>query len=267
MRHVLGGYAKVIREDFRGRGASNVRDGIARARYTRLLIVKELDKNNDLSWSTIKELTSTSSVVEARKLYGPTENLQLRSKVAFDTNHLPKSNEPDRSIIRRLRGLPFRHVFAEDKKDEHLFEHLTKNESEGILSWIIEGAIKYYKDGLGFPKFLEDELKQYQASMDKHLAESWLNQSIYEVDLGTVHPSEWWVKTTDLFYDYQSYAITGGVKPLSIQEFSDFMETRGAIKDQKQLTVEENGTKKKERSMFWLNLKKREKEPESEQEN
>ncbi len=253
VRKALGdGYARVIKADLqRKAGANSARDGIARARYARMLIMKELEKDNKLSWGTLKELASNSSSMEVRRFYGGTENIHLLSKLVIDTNFLPKADEPDQSIIRRIKLLRFRHIMTPEEKDPRIFNHIVDNELPGVLAWIVEGARKWYESGLGNPAFIEEELSAYKTIMDTHLAISWLEQSGYTV----VHNKaqllpEKWVHTTALYADYQRYADEGGVKPYGIQEFSTFLETRGARKDQKSRTI--GG--KKERTMFWLNI-------------
>jgi P4 family phage/plasmid primase-like protien len=250
IREVLEGYAKVIKSDLqKGYSTSSMRDGIARAKYSRFLLVKELDKDNNLSWSTIKELTSTSSKIEARKMYQGTENMSMKSKIAFDTNFMPTADEPDRSITRRLKCIPFRHKFEDSEMQKRTFEYL-KNEKEGILAWIIEGAKKWYESGLGDPSFLQEELSIYEMQMDKHLAVAWFNQSGYEVDLKTsIQSSDAWVYTLDLYDNYAKFATEGGVVPFSIEKFSEFMVSRGAKKGQK--------TRDEKRKVYWLNLKKK----------
>ena len=253
VRKALGdGYVRVIKADLQGKsGSGSAHDGIARARYARMLIMKELEKDNNLSWGTLKEIASNSSVIEARKLYGGTENFHLMSKLIIDTNFLPRADEPDRSILRRLKPLPFRHIMTEEEKDPRIFNYIVKNELEGVLAWIVEGAKNWYESGLGEPAFIEEELSIYKTSMDTHLAVSWLEQSGYTVahNVAQLLPEKW-VSSTKLYADYRKYALEGGVEHYSIQEFSSFLETRGARKDQKIRTIEN----KKERSMFWLNI-------------
>jgi P4 family phage/plasmid primase-like protien len=254
VRKALGGdgYVRVIKADLQGKSGSNSpRDGIARARYARMLILKELEKDNNLSWGTLKELASNSSVIEARKLYGGTENFHLMSKPIIDTNFLPKADEPDRSILRRLKPLPFRHIMTEEEKDPAIFNKIVENELPGVLAWIVEGARKWYESGLGNPAFIDEELSIYKTSMDTHLATSWLEQSGHKVEhsIAQLLPEKW-IPSTKLYADYRKYAMEGGVQAYSIQEFSSFLETRGARKDQKIRTIEN----KKERSMFWLNI-------------
>lgn len=213
--------------------------------------MKELEKDNKVSWGTLKELASNSSSVEVRKFYGGTENFHLSGKLVIDTNFLPKADEPDQSILRRIKLLRFRHMMTEEEKDQRIFNYIVENELPGVLAWIIEGARKWYESGLGNPAFIDEELSTYKTSMDTHLAITWLEQSGYEV----VHNKaqllpEKWIHTTALHADYKRFADEGGVKPYGIQEFSTFLENRGARKDQKSRTIEG----KKERAMFWLNI-------------
>jgi putative DNA primase/helicase len=253
VRKALGdGYVRVIKADLQGKsGGNSARDGIARSRYARMLILKELEKDNNLSWGTLKELASNSSVIEARKLYGGTENFHLMIKLIIDTNFLPKADEPDRSILRRLKPLPFRHIMTDEEKDSRIFNDIVQSELEGVLAWIVEGAKKWYDSGLGNPAFIEEELSIYKTSMDSHLAVSWLEQSGYSVahNLAQLLPEKW-IPSAKLYSYYKKYAIEGGADPYRIQDFSAFLESRGARKDQKTRIVSEV----KERSMFWLNI-------------
>jgi len=250
IREGFGDYSKVIKEDLQDKkGQGSARDGIARSRYVRMLIVKELDEHNNMSWGTLKELSSTSSTIEARKLYGGTENIKMNAKLVFDTNFMPRSEEPDRSIVRRLKPLPFRHVFTENEKIKHTTEYLA-NEREGILAWLIDGARKWHESGLGNPAFLKEELAIYEADMDPQLAVAWFEQSGYDVDLKTmILPDNAWVKSEDLYGDYKKFALDGGVDPYYLTPFCKFMTKRGARKDQKM--------RRGKRDTFWLNLGKK----------
>ncbi len=87
--------------------------------------------------------------------------------------------------------------------------------------------------------------------MDTHLAVSWLDQSGYTVAQNTAQLlPEKWIRTTDIYASYRSYAESGGVKAYGIQDFSSFLEARGARKCQKVRNV----NKFDERAVFWLNI-------------
>lgn len=51
------------------------------------------------------------------------------------------------------------------KKDDHLADKLSL-EYEGILNWVIEGALKAQREGLNPPKKVLDEVKEYRRDND-----------------------------------------------------------------------------------------------------
>ena len=251
----VNGYGTMLKADLQSSRSGSTRDGIARARYKRLIIAKELDEKNDLSWGTIKELASTSSAIEVRKLYEGTENITPRFKLVFDTNHMPKCETPDHSILRRLKIIPFRHKF--EVKDETMSKTL-ENELEGILHWIIEGAYNYYRDGLGNPKFLDEELEIYKEDMDSMFIQTWFKHSGYIIDASVISlPSDRWVKSMTLYEEYKTYCSEiGASDTASKNKLADFLKNRGGQKKQTKRTIILNGQIIEERSTFYLNIYK-----------
>ena len=244
-----GGYIKPLKADLQAGKASSgaARDGIVKAQYARMLIVKELDEQNAVSWGTIKEMCSSSSMIEARELYKGTKMIKLLAKMVFDTNHMPICETPDRSILRRLKIIPFRHLFDERTKDTNTFKNLM-DENIGILHWLVDGARMYYEAGLGAPAFLDDELEIYKDDMDSFLITAWFESSGFVIDVS--HPkleSEHWLKSEDIYVGYAKFAHESGlVKPADSNKVISFLKNRGAIKQIK----EKDG----KRSRFWLNI-------------
>ena len=111
------------------------------------LQINELNKNEHVEWGLLKEIASTTGTVEARKLYHGTENFRLRAKLMIVTNFPVNCSEPDDSITRRLKPFRFTHKFEGKEKKNRMSSEIEK-ELEGVLAWIIQGAIRYYKDGL-----------------------------------------------------------------------------------------------------------------------
>jgi len=251
----INGFGTMLKADLQSAKSGSVRDGIARARYKRLIIVKELDERNDLSWGTIKELASTSSAIEVRKLYEGTENIYPKFKLVFDTNHMPKCETPDNSILRRLKIIPFRHVFVD--KDETTAKKL-EGELEGVLHWIVEGARAYYKEGLGNPEFLDEELEIYKEDMDPLFIDTWFKNSGYVIDSSVISlPSDRWVKSMTLYEEYKKYCSEIGASDIaSKNKLADFFRIRGGQKKQTARTIVFDGRIIEERSTFYLNIYK-----------
>lgn len=254
----VNGYGTMLKADLQSANSSSARDGIARARYKRLIIAKELDERNDLSWGTIKELASTSSAIEVRELYGRTENIVPKFKLVFDTNHMPKCETPDNSILRRLKIIPFRHVFT--NKDESMSTNL-ESELEGVLHWIIEGACDYYKEGLGNPKFLDEELSYYKSDMDPFFIDAWFENGNYVIESSMSKiDSELWVKPAAILKNYKEYCQQEGIvisaKDETISDkINEFLRNRGGIKKQSTRSIVHDGKKVPDRSTFWKNIR------------
>ena len=250
----VNGYGTMLKADLQSSKSGSARDGIARARYKRLIIAKELDERNDLSWGTIKELASTSSLIEVRKLYEGTENIEPKFKLVFDTNHMPKCETPDPSILRRLKIIPFRHVFT--NKNELTARNL-ESEQEGILHWIIEGACDYYRDGLGNPKFLEEELSYYRSDMDPFFISAWFENGNYVIESSMSKiDSELWVKSASVYKNYQEYCRLEGIVNVATDvKISEFLKNRGGIKKQSKRSITFDSKVVEDRSTFWINIR------------
>ncbi|GEM_PF-2265634 len=250
----VNGYGTMLKADLQSSKSGSARDGIARARYKRLIIAKELDERNDLSWGTIKGLASTSSLMEVRKLYEGTENIEPKFKLVFDTNHMPKCETPDTSILRRLKIIPFRHVFT--NKNELTAKNL-ESEQEGILHWIIEGACDYYRDGLGNPKFLEEELSYYRSDMDPFFISAWFENGNYVIESSMSKiDSELWVKSASVYKNYQEYCRLEGIVNVATDvKISEFLKNRGGIKKQSKRSITFDSKVVEDRSTFWINIR------------
>ena len=250
----VNGYGTMLKADLQSANYGSARDGIARAKYKRLIIAKELDERNDLSWGTIKELASTSSAIEVRELYGRTENIVPKFKLVFDTNHMPKCETPDNSILRRLKIIPFRHVFT--NKNELTARNL-EGELEGILHWIVEGARCYYTEGLGNPKFLDEELSYYRSDMDPFFISAWFENGNYVIESSMSKiESELWVKSASVYKNYKEYCgLEGVVNVATDVKISEFLKNRGGIKKQSKRSIIFEGKVVEDRSTFWINIR------------
>jgi len=63
------------------------------------------------------------------------------------SNHKPVIKGTDHGIWRRIKLIPFTTTIAYEKQDRYLEQKL-KEEKAGILNWLIEGALRWRKEGL-----------------------------------------------------------------------------------------------------------------------
>jgi len=80
-------------------------------------------------------------------------------------NDRPNIVGTDESIWRRLKLIPFTVHFSKEERDEDLKEKLVA-EAEGILNWLVKGAVRWFENGIDYPAIVEAAGSEYQADMD-----------------------------------------------------------------------------------------------------
>ena len=106
--------------------------------------------------------------LEARPLYCNQIEFMPEYLVFFETNTMPEFDPTDKALFERLIRLEFPLSYVENptrdyerKIDLQLPEKL-KNESEGILNWLIKGCLEYQRAGLNIPESLRELNEAYK---------------------------------------------------------------------------------------------------------
>ena len=130
----------------------------------RFVTCSEWNESDVLDEGKVKMLTGGSEI-SVRKLFGEPFSYAPKFKVFLDTNYLPHIHGGDYGIWRRIKLIPFYASFTKKKIDLNLPEKL-RSEAEGILAWLVEGAVKYYAEGLKEPRNFKDAYKAYKRFED-----------------------------------------------------------------------------------------------------
>lgn len=137
----LGSYAQSAEiKTFLKRQQGAMTNDIARLAECRLVVTHELDGEDDMDEAFIKTITGEDKIT-SRFLRNEFFEYTPKFKVIMCVNVLPEINGSDKGISRRLVIIPFNAQFG-DKRDNTLGEKLD-NELTGVLSWIVQGAMKY----------------------------------------------------------------------------------------------------------------------------
>jgi putative DNA primase/helicase len=140
-------------------GAPN--SSLVAAKDARVLLVNELNKNMRLDENLIKTATGEDTVV-ARSIYQAEVEFKPQFKLILTVNHFPQVNWDDYAWERRIRLIPFNHTFTGKEIDRELPEKLWA-EREGILRWLVQGAERWYAEGLDAqPEKVQRQLWQMQ---------------------------------------------------------------------------------------------------------
>jgi putative DNA primase/helicase len=165
LMRLLGNYAMSTPTDtFMKRRNEQLSNDIARLRGTRFVTTNEVELGRKLAENLIKQVTG-NDVMTARFLYGEYFDFVPTFKICMATNHKPVIQGTDNGIWRRIKLIPFTTTIAPNKQDKHLEEKL-RTEGSGILNWLLEGAMRWSKEGLRTPPLIADETAEYRGEMD-----------------------------------------------------------------------------------------------------
>jgi putative DNA primase/helicase len=119
---------------------------LVNAKDARMVLVSETAKGSELDEILLKR-SSGQDTVTARKMYKAEIEFKPHFKTVFSTNHIPNIDWSDRAMVRRNKIIPFTHVFSGKDVDYGLSAKLWA-EREGIFTWLVQGAVEYYKNNM-----------------------------------------------------------------------------------------------------------------------
>lgn len=164
---IMGGYSTTAAYSILVARAANdtgPRDDLAALAGARHVSINELQSGDRLDERTVKVLAGREPIA-ARHLYGKPFEFTPTFTAWLRTNHKPIIQGTDEGIWRRIVLLPFLWQFAEHERDPYLETKLLA-ERDGILSWMIEGAVKYLRDGLKPSPAMTAERSAYRTDSD-----------------------------------------------------------------------------------------------------
>jgi putative DNA primase/helicase len=191
VQKIIGGYAVTAPPSLltaRKSGDTSPRNDLAALAGARLVSINEMQAGDRLDEQIVKMLAGREPI-SARFLhqeffeYTPAFTPWLR------TNHKPIVTGSDDGIWRRLVLVPFCRKFSDEEKDPGLEEKLLQ-ERDGILGWMIEGAIRYLKDGLILSPRIKAEINTYRKDSDilgEFLDENTVTDPAEKVDQVTLY--------------------------------------------------------------------------------
>jgi putative DNA primase/helicase len=163
--YLLGDYAIATpTETFMKRNGEQITNDIARLRGTRFVTTTEAEQGKRLSEPLIKQITGNDRMT-ARFLYGEFFNFIPTFKIFMATNHKPVIKGTDYGIWRRIKLIPFTTRIPEEKQDKHLEDKL-RTETSGILNWLLEGTLRWRREGLKTPAVILNATDEYRGEMD-----------------------------------------------------------------------------------------------------
>ena len=141
---------------------------LVQAKDCRILIANESEKEARLNTSLIKQISAGDEICP-RTLRKANEHFIPHMKILWVTNHLPKLDWNDGGMERRIRIVPFLANIPKQDQDKNL-PNILLEEREGVLKWLIEGAVSYYQEGMAdIPEVMQEAMDREKFGTDSIL--------------------------------------------------------------------------------------------------
>lgn len=197
---------------------------------SRIAFNSELNPSDLLDTSTMKAITGETET-HVRSLYASAQTIRTTATLWLLTNHLPRFSTSEKAVWARVRRIIFENYFWDgegkepkghwQKLDVSLSKRL-KADSEGILAWLIEGAVEYQKHGL--PDF-EEATASLDTTREEHdPVGDFLKPCVVLGDGERV-------LAKDIFAAYTRYADENGLEPLNRTAFGRALSAKGIASD------------------------------------
>jgi putative DNA primase/helicase len=130
----------------------------------RLLVCQETGAGRRLNEALVKWLTGGDRLT-GRRMREDFWSFDPTHKSIMVTNYRPEVRGNDNGIWRRLRLIPFNITFPEEKQDKKLPQKLLA-EAQGILRWLVQGAVEWSKGGMKTPNSVLQTTRAYRNDED-----------------------------------------------------------------------------------------------------
>lgn len=163
---VLGDYATTAPAGFlMSRAHASHETEIARLSGARMVLCSEVNESDNFDEAKVKQLTGGDTLT-ARFMHQDHFTFEPTHKLWLMGNHQPNVRSGGRSFWRRLRLIPFTREVDPAKAVDDLQGMLASEHGPAILSWIIEGAVAYHRDGLNDPAAVLAATQEYAHDQD-----------------------------------------------------------------------------------------------------
>jgi putative DNA primase/helicase len=210
---VMGNYGqKLDRETLLSKaGTTAIPADVARMAGARFLAASETAAGRKLDDERIKELVGGDTQT-ARHLYGKWFDFKPTGKIHMATNHLPSFESGGDGMGRRLRLVPWEQQIPEGERDKTLKERIVASEAEGVLAWLVSGAVAWSKKGgLVTPHEVVVRSKEHVEEADP----VW--PFIHErLEMGDGYMTEF----ASIYGAYETWSQLNGNRPMSGRAFS-----------------------------------------------
>jgi putative DNA primase/helicase len=155
-------------------GGSGHSDDLAALNKKRATYVDETNKGGRFNEGLLKMVTGGAKNMKVSHKGEKEFNMTPMYTFWFASNHKPRLTETGKPMARRVKLVKFLSSVDSGKEDTSLADRILQNEGDILLSWMVKGAVEWYKQGLNTPEIVQEWTKEYLHDEDKY--QLWLEQ-------------------------------------------------------------------------------------------
>jgi putative DNA primase/helicase len=217
---IMGSYARVApMKTFTASKIEEHPTELAMLRGARMVMASETEEGRSWAEARIKQLTGGNKI-PARFMRQDYFEFTPQFKLWIQGNHKPALRAVDEAIRRRFNLLPFTVTIKKEDRDQKFAEEKLTAELPGILAWMIEGCLKWQRDGLCPPQAVSQATAEYLKTEDALM--QWFADSCV-VDAGS--PG---LFTGELYSSFKHWSADAGEYVISRKRFSQRLESLSA---------------------------------------
>lgn len=169
----------------------------------RYVDLSETDEHMQIDEAQLKSITGSSHMV-IRPLFKQEINAPTTWTIFVATNESPSIENFSGAIKRRVVVIPCGPTIPEDARDELVASRILTQEVEGVLAWLVRGAMRYATDGFGqAPDVIVEATKSYEHENNTVL--SFIDERCYQT-------ARVKTKKSDLYDAYCTYHMRNDAK-------------------------------------------------------
>jgi P4 family phage/plasmid primase-like protien len=168
----------------------------------RMIVTNESKDGAHLNTQLIKRVASEGQKFNARQIRQEPIEFTMKGKVHMMMNPIPVFEEQDRAIKRRLHLIQYPADFTANA-NLTLKQDIVANELPGILTWLVDGAYKYYTEGLRPVKRITDAIDEIM--MDSDPLDGFGDAHLFKCEMGIEEPFGVIIK------GYTTYCYNNGI--------------------------------------------------------
>jgi putative DNA primase/helicase len=220
---IMSNYCKIAHVDtFTITGSDQHPTDVAGFMGARLVICPEIEQGRRWAEAKIKSLTGGDKI-SARFMRQDFFDYVPQFKLFITGNHKPGLRNVDEAIRRRMHLIPFSVTIPVPDRDPHLAEKL-KAEWDGILAWMVEGCLRWQREGLEKPAAVDVATREYLEGEDTLL--TWIEDSC---ELG----KRYYATAGELFASWKAWADRNNEFVGSAKAFGQKLKEHGFEGDHK----------------------------------